>query len=95
MAKENKTNSIKEEFVTFSDDVAKLRGDLSSIIHKLNSFSKTEASMIKNNFVNRGHDVIHLVKRKCKKKPLATLGYVFGAGITTGIISRIMVARKK
>ncbi|WP_267256559.1 hypothetical protein [Coxiella endosymbiont of Ornithodoros maritimus] len=90
MAKENKTNSIKQEFATFSDDDAKLRGDLSSIIHKLNSFSKTEASMMKNNFFNREQDVIHSVENKCKKKPLATLGYVFGAGI----ISR-MVARRK
>ncbi|AAO90260.1 membrane protein [Coxiella burnetii] len=94
MPKETKTDSIKQEFATFSDDVAKLRGDLSSIIHKLTSFSKTEASMMKNNFVNRGKDVIHSVESKCKKKPLATLGYAFGAGIITGIISRKIARRK-
>ncbi|WP_304985785.1 hypothetical protein [Coxiella-like endosymbiont] len=56
--------------------------------------SKSEVEAMKDNLIARGKYNLNTIKAKCKKKPLATIDYAFGAGLLAGIVSCLLTRKK-
>lgn len=95
MPKETKNEGLKQEFASFSTDVSKLRHDLTKIVRKLTEFGKDEVGEMRDNLISRGKRTLNSVESNCKRKPLASMGYAFGAGLLAGLVSRLMSRKHK
>lgn len=49
---------------------------------------------MKDNLIALGKHTLDTVEAKCKKKPLAIVGYAFGAVLLAGIVNRLLIRKK-